>query len=97
MQKLSLDFKLPGGDQKSRVLSLEWFEDANCSDPKIFYPDEYTEEAVSVAQEFCQNCSVAYECLALAIINREKQGIWGGVGPNDRKKIIKYLLNFIQT
>jgi WhiB family redox-sensing transcriptional regulator len=60
-----------------------WMKKAACRDAATydgsydrFYPEENTE--VQSALELCKPCGVRAQCLDLALVNREHQGIWGG-------------------
>lgn len=44
---------------------------------------------LAAAREVCAKCAVRIECLEFAILLREKQGVWGGLTPTERTKIIR--------
>jgi Transcription factor WhiB len=54
-------------------------ERAHCSDPAThhYWTSEHPAER-SLAALACRGCPVAAECLAAAIANDERWGVWGG-------------------
>jgi WhiB family redox-sensing transcriptional regulator len=70
-------------------VNLSWRQRAACRgvDPDIFYPssDEEAEEAKAI----CRVCPVRESCLEYAIINRERDGVWGGATERERRRIIR--------
>lgn len=50
---------------------------------------ESDEGELAAAREVCAKCAVRIECLEFAILLREKQGVWGGLTPVERTKIIR--------
>lgn len=70
-------------------MNLSWRQRAACRgvDPDVFYPssDEEAEEAKAV----CRVCPVRESCLEYAIINRERDGVWGGATERERRRIIR--------
>lgn len=69
----------------------DWMEHGLCSKldahPDAWFPDTTTtanggwggiEEQVKAATEVCNQCPVRLQCLAYAIENNERDGIWGG-------------------
>ena len=67
----------------------DWRERALCAqtDPEEFYPEKggSTREAKKV----CLTCEVRDECLAWALENDERHGIWGGLSERERRKLKK--------
>ena len=53
----------------------------------IFYPEEYEEENVAQAKTICNDCWIKDKCLAYALGTNEKEGVWGGTTPIERKRI----------
>jgi len=53
----------------------------------IFYPEEYEEADVAQAKSICNNCWIKDKCLAYALSINEKEGVWGGTTPIERKRI----------
>jgi WhiB family redox-sensing transcriptional regulator len=64
-----------------------WVQDAACAevDPEAFFPDKGG--STRNAKTVCKGCDVADECLAYALRNDERFGIWGGKSERDRRKL----------
>lgn len=68
----------------------EWTERAAChgSEAVVFYPNVFKEPALTAAfaaaRPICQRCPVQAECLAYAMNNAEREGMWGGLTPTER-------------
>ena len=66
---------------------LAWQERGLCAqtDPEAFFPEKggSTREAKRV----CLTCDVRLECLAYALANDERFGIWGGLSERERRKL----------
>jgi len=60
-------------------------QDAACRgmDPAIFYPMRGS--AVKVPKAICNGCSVKAECLAAAMAEPERYGIWGDATERERR------------
>lgn len=68
-----------------------WRIDAKCAGvrgPNMF-PNELYRPAVEEAKSFCESCPVRLECLAEALNNNEKYGIWGGMDAWERGQLRK--------
>jgi WhiB family redox-sensing transcriptional regulator len=67
----------------------EWRFRAACRDAPtdLFFPAADDQGSVARAREFCRGCPVREECLAYAIINRQNEGIWGGLTPEERRRL----------
>lgn len=63
-------------------------QDASCTevDPEAFFPDKGG--STKKAKEICSGCAVDVECLAFAIQNRERFGIWGGLSERERRPLL---------
>jgi WhiB family redox-sensing transcriptional regulator len=63
--------------------------DALCAqtNPDAFFPEKggSTKSPKSV----CASCDVVGQCLAYALANDERFGIWGGMSERDRRKLRK--------
>ncbi len=70
-------------------MNLSWRQRAACRgvDPDIFYPasDEDADEAKAV----CGVCPVREACLEYALVNRERDGVWGGATERERRRMIR--------
>lgn len=66
-----------------------WFKLGNCfgKDTSIFYPEIGDTQTAKRAVKLCSSCSVKAECLAYALNNNEKFGVWGGFTSRRRRKI----------
>lgn len=53
----------------------------------IFYPEDYEEASVAQAKTICNDCWIKDKCLAFALSTNEKEGVWGGTTPRERKRI----------
>lgn len=69
----------------------EWMALAECRgmDPELFHPG--WGESVSEAREVCRRCEVQAECLAYAVNNAERFGVWGGKSERERRSIRRRL------
>jgi hypothetical protein len=57
-------------------------------DPEVFFPEGEADPVlaqVSVAKCICAKCGVQQLCLALALRRGEREGIWGGSTPQERR------------
>jgi hypothetical protein len=83
-----------------------WERSAECrgTDPAWFYADVFgpgrppTGEAARERyygqmrwRELCPGCPVRADCLAHALLRRERWGVWGGLTPAARKNIEAFL------
>lgn len=66
---------------------LPWQEQALCAqtDPEAFFPEKGG--STRDAKKVCQNCEVRAECLAYALENDERFGIWGGMSERERRRL----------
>lgn len=64
-----------------------WMADAECrgSNSAPFFPGRG--EDISEARAICRRCDVQLECLAYAVNNEEKFGIWGGTSEHERRTL----------
>jgi WhiB family redox-sensing transcriptional regulator len=65
-----------------------WQDRAACYglDPEIFFPT--TEEEAGLALSYCGVCRVREVCLAWAVRNGERYGVWGGTTEQLRRRLI---------
>lgn len=61
-----------------------WQNSAACkgADADAFFADDAT--IVAAAKAICRACPVTAECLAYALDNNERFGVWGGRSTNER-------------
>lgn len=73
----------------SRDLDRHWQEFGLCAqtDPELFFPE--SGESTKLARSVCAACDVREQCLEYAIKNDEKDGIWGGLNPTERKRLTR--------
>ena len=66
-----------------------WMQDAQCAqtDPEAFFPEKGGTNAPG--KRVCGSCDVRAECLAFALENNERFGIWGGKSERERRKLAK--------
>ena len=64
-----------------------WKEAAACrgSAAEVFYPE--TEAEAKVAKAICASCVVRSTCLQVALRNRERHGVWGGMTERERASL----------
>ncbi len=69
------------------IESLPWADDARClqADPEIFFPEKGG--STREAKRICVDCPVRGDCLAYALENDERFGIWGGLSERERRKL----------
>lgn len=70
---------------------LEWMDDAACLEvaPDMFFPAHRATSMAREAIKICDGCVVKNECLDYALTNRFDEGIFGGLTPNGRRKLIR--------
>lgn len=66
---------------------LSWQSDALCAqtDPEAFFPEKG--ESTEQAKKVCAVCKVQENCLAYALSNDEKFGVWGGLSESELRQI----------
>jgi WhiB family redox-sensing transcriptional regulator len=64
-----------------------WQERAACYglDAEVFFPT--TEEEAGLALSYCGICTVKEMCLAWALQNGERYGVWGGTTEQQRRRL----------
>ncbi|MGN7859650.1 WhiB family transcriptional regulator [Microbacterium sp. 22303] len=69
----------------------EWRASAHCSMviPEIFFPEAW--ERANHAKEICAGCPAREDCLGCAIVNDERDGIWGAATPRERRSLVGWL------
>ena len=66
----------------------------NCTNaPDLFYPEKVNSRDVQsdqvLAKKACKACPLLDACATYAIVGHERDGIWGGLTPNERNTIHK--------
>ena len=69
-----------------------WRSDAACrnTNPDLFFPVGSTGEAVEETQAaiaLCRRCPVREQCLEFAMVTNQRDGIWGGMSEEDRRRM----------
>jgi len=57
--------------------------------PDIFFPSPGARLTKSVALAVCARCPVREPCLQLALDHNETDGIYGGLGPDERAQLLR--------
>ena len=67
----------------------EWFDDAACrdADMDIFFP--VSDAHADAAKAICAVCPVREECLEYALNLRPADGVFGGLTPIERHRLIR--------
>jgi len=65
----------------------DWMRAGLCAqtDPEVFYPA--VGENATDAKTVCAACPVRAECLAYALEQGERHGVWGGYSERDRRAL----------
>lgn len=70
-----------------------WAKQAACRgmNPNLFYLDKGNDFGgyCPEVRATCGGCAVRFTCLAVAIVNRERHGLWGGVPFKDRQRVCR--------
>ena len=64
--------------------------EARCTetDPELWFPELDSLWRVAQAKNICGKCPVKQECLEYALVNKFKDGIWGGLSPTERHRLM---------
>lgn len=70
------------------IIAQDWRDEAVCAqtDPELWFPEKGG--SATQAKGVCGGCPVRAECLQWALANGETDGIWGGLTPGQRKKLM---------
>jgi WhiB family redox-sensing transcriptional regulator len=68
---------------------LKWQDDALCAQvsQEMFFPEKGG--STRDAKRICESCDVKAQCLAYAMQNGERFGIWGGLSERQRRALGK--------
>ncbi|MFM7718020.1 MAG: WhiB family transcriptional regulator [Actinomycetota bacterium] len=68
-----------------------WQDSAACHgvEPDTFFPT--SEEEAGPALAYCTGCPSREVCLAWALRNGERYGVWGGLTEQQRRRIARYV------
>ena len=70
-----------------------WRRRAACREtgPELFFPagerDEAAVAQTAAAKQVCACCDVRLHCLTYALVANPEDGIWGGLGPSERRAL----------
>lgn len=83
-----------GGRPKLQVLPTEpWMDNPKrgCKNQpqELFFPQDGHFLTGRSAIEICNTCPVQIQCLDYALRHRIDDGIWGGTGRNERRRILR--------
>lgn len=69
-------------------MSDNWRLDALCAevDSELFFPERHADDGRE-ARRVCGLCEAREECLTYALVNYVEFGIWGGLGPSERRAL----------
>jgi WhiB family transcriptional regulator, redox-sensing transcriptional regulator len=68
-----------------------WQDRAACFgiDPDVFFPT--SEEEAGPALAYCGACGIREMCLAWALKNGERYGVWGGLTEQQRRRLVRFV------
>ena len=68
-----------------------WQDRAACFgiDPDVFFPT--SEEEAAPALAYCGGCGIRGMCLAWALKNGERYGVWGGLTEQQRRRLVRFV------
>ncbi|WP_433241467.1 WhiB family transcriptional regulator [Streptosporangium sp. CA-135522] len=68
--------------------AFDWRDFARCAeiDSETFFPEKGG--SASDAKQICRSCEVRNECLASALANHERFGVWGGLSERERRPLL---------
>lgn len=66
-----------------------WMDRAACRtvDEEVFFPHDTDEVGIAAAKSVCGGCRARPDCLEYAVETLQKDGVWGGTTPNERRSI----------
>jgi WhiB family transcriptional regulator, redox-sensing transcriptional regulator len=76
-------------DRTSSNDTMGWADLGSCvgRDPDLFFPERGAD--TSRARALCRSCPVRSECLDYALQSGQKFGIWGGMTPAQRRRLVR--------
>ena len=82
---------MSGPDLVNITTPPEWMTDGVCAqvDPELWFPEKGG--STREAKQLCARCPVHPECLAYALTNDERFGVWGGASERDRRRMKRTL------
>lgn len=67
--------------------AVPYAENGKPNDPEKWTGNWTNSTSPGVARELCAGCHVIEQCLAYALVNDERDFIWGGTTPDERKEM----------
>ena len=55
------------------------------TDPDLFFPETWAQ--ARDAKRLCGDCPVQNDCLKFALATNQQDGIWGGLTPDERRRL----------
>ena len=87
--------RLADDHQKRSAEYPNWYRAAACRDVdvSVFYPLDndrgvLAQRRTYQAKQICRTCPVARVCLTVALATDERHGIWGGLTPAERSRLV---------
>jgi len=70
-------------------MSPDWMSRAACRgmDPALFFPPKRGTPISPTARVTCAGCPVSAECLDHALVEHERDGLWGGTTDRERRRL----------
>lgn len=67
----------------------DWQLDGACAgqDPDLWWSEDPHDVGKKIAVAICGTCPVQRECLEHAMSRPEREGIWGGLMPHERRRL----------
>ena len=89
---------MPDAEELLRILvdRPEWMRRAACSGMTHAFFPEGSGPPPTEARLICEGCAVTRECLGHAILAGENWGVWGGMGPKQRRRVRALVSELIQ-
>lgn len=84
---MAIPFRRPATKDDS-----SWRDDAACrnADPDLLFPVGTTGDAIEdteAAIALCRRCPVREQCLEYAMVTNQRDGIWGAMSEEDRRRM----------
>jgi WhiB family redox-sensing transcriptional regulator len=57
------------------------------TDPELWFSTHESSSKYTIARNLCNRCPVRAKCLEYALANEETYGMFGGLTPNERRKL----------
>lgn len=72
----------------------DWRDRAACrdEDPELFFPISTggpSLRQIALAKQVCRRCPVRSDCLDWALTTGQDAGVWGGLGPAERRALAR--------